>query len=77
MEKFNGLTVRGLCDILSDMMHKNPNIAVKTIEIRTVDPPIGSSSGVLIADVCEGFDWDTGRVFLYSQEPLRKAERRE
>ncbi len=65
------MTVRELCDALLEYA-KDPETADKEIEIPVVGG-IGYSDAIGVAGVMPGFDWDTGRIFLYSKRPIRKV----
>jgi hypothetical protein len=40
------------------------------VEVSRGQPSVGSRSTVMITSVSEGFDWDNGKVFLKTSEPV-------
>ncbi len=42
------------------------------VVIQLSEPSIGGSACVAVNDICAGFDWDHGKIFIIPSEPLVK-----
>ena len=70
---FNPLTVAQLHQALTDLIARNPHSVNHTVVVPTDDISIGPHSTVAVVTILEGFDWDTGKLFLQLKQPVKKV----
>ena len=66
------MTVKELYDILGKFVD---NIGDQDVVIRTDDFSISPSSCSCVFSVGEGFDWDSGKFFIFAENKLFKGEK--
>ena len=67
--KNNNLTLKSLSNILNSLLETGI-IEDKLIEIPLQDEALGVTKSTTLAACSIGFDWDSGRIFLYTKDPL-------
>lgn len=61
-------------NVLGSILESNPELKNKTLEIKVNDPAIGPVAAVSCDGVYPGFDWDAGRIIIYSKERIWKEK---
>lgn len=69
------MTILEAIESLTKLIHKYPELSDKPLEIPTVDASIGHRSAVEVKAISQGIDWDSGRVFLYTDKALQEAKK--
>ena len=70
------MTVKELRDILDQYVQRNPEKSDRKIEIYLQNYTIGEAAGSEIIGFYEGFDWDTGRIFLHAKDRIIKLPKK-
>lgn len=70
------MTVLEAIESLTKLIHNYPELSDKPLEIPTVDTSIGYRSAAKVEAISQGIDWDSGRVFLYTDKALQEAKKK-
>lgn len=69
------MTVKDLKHIIDSQLKAFPQYEDWQVVIRTSEPSVGACSFMPARSVGFGFDWDTGKFFVYPEEKLVKKDK--
>lgn len=71
------MTLRELKSVIDRFLEDHPMCSHEhVVTVLLSEPSIGASAQVRVKSACVGFDWDSGRFMLSTEEPIIRKPKR-